>query len=186
MAALPNPKNSELLKNIAQNYNLVDPFRVLHPFVNSYTYTPFGPSRKNRSRLDFFVVSENVLPSLLNCENSNTPSTRLFDHKSVSLYLGPVNTTHNKKVTKTKLRSSGLSDPILVHKVFLSAYKAHLHSLNINHTCEILGPIRTYSRNMQNSLKQIDNLLNEYIELRKTECGGGVRPALHADFGKKL
>ena len=26
---------------------------------------------------------------------------------------------------------------------------------------------------MQNSLKQIDTLLNEYIELRKTECGGG-------------
>ena len=185
MAALPNPKNSELLKNMAQNYNLVDPFRVLHPFVNSYTYTPFGPSRKNRSRLDFFVISENVLPSLLNCENSNTPSTRLFDHKSVSLYLGPVNTTHNKKVTKTKLRSSGLSDPILSHKVFLSAYKAHLHSLNTNHTCEILGPISTYSRNMQNSLKQIDNLLNEYIELRKTECGGGGQTCSLCKFRKK-
>ena len=40
MAALLNPKNSELLKNMALNYNLVDPFRVLHLSVNSYTYTP--------------------------------------------------------------------------------------------------------------------------------------------------
>ena len=54
LAALPNPKNSELLKNMAQEHGLTDPFRVIHPFQNSYTYSPFGSARKNRSRLDFF------------------------------------------------------------------------------------------------------------------------------------
>ena len=40
MAALPNPKNSELLKNMALNYNLVDPFRVLHLSVNTILTLP--------------------------------------------------------------------------------------------------------------------------------------------------
>ena len=88
MAALSNPKNSELLKNMASDFDLTDPFRVIHPFLNSCTYSPFGLTRKNRSRLDFFVISNNLLPSLLDCTNSHTPSTNLFNHKSVSLFFG--------------------------------------------------------------------------------------------------
>jgi hypothetical protein len=31
MAAIPNPKNSELLENMCTVYNLIDPFRALYP-----------------------------------------------------------------------------------------------------------------------------------------------------------
>ena len=130
MAALPNPKNSELLRNIASDFNLTDPFKVIHPYFNSYTYSPFGHTRKNWSRLDFFVISNSLLPSLLDCSNSHTPATNLFDHKSVSLFLGPVEAKNKNLQKVSKLRNTGLSDPILLHKVSIAAYKSHLYSLD--------------------------------------------------------
>ena len=45
MAAIPNLKNSELLRNIASDFDLTDPFRVIHPYLNSYTSSPFGHTR---------------------------------------------------------------------------------------------------------------------------------------------
>ena len=80
MEAIPNPKNSELLRKMLVEYELSDPFRVLHPFVQSFTYSPFGLTRKNRSRLDFLLISQNILPSLLDCEISSVPAIGLFDH----------------------------------------------------------------------------------------------------------
>ena len=88
MASIPNPKNSELLRKMVVEYELSDPFRVLHPSVHSFTYLPFGLTRKNRSRLDFLLISQNILPSLLDCEISSAPAIGLFDHKSVTLKLG--------------------------------------------------------------------------------------------------
>jgi hypothetical protein len=34
----------------------IDPFRALYPNKRDYTYSPFGDTRLNRSRLDFFVT----------------------------------------------------------------------------------------------------------------------------------
>ena len=42
MASIPNPKKSELLRKMVVEYELSDPFRVLHPSVHSFTYSPFG------------------------------------------------------------------------------------------------------------------------------------------------
>ena len=187
MAALTNLKNSELLKNTAQNFNLVDPFRVIHPLANSYTYTPFGLTRKNQSRLDFFVISENLIPSLLDCENSHTPSTNLFDHKSVSLSLGPSEPNNNLKIKTQKLCNSGLLDPILLHKVNIAAYKSHLFSLDTRHSCNILGPLGIFKGNTLETVRHIENKLKEYIELRTIESkGGGGRSFSQCSYPKKI
>ena len=60
-----------------------------------------------------------------------------------------------KKATQTTLRSSGLSDPILLHKVNIAAYRAHLHSLNINHIGTTLGQSRELKDNINMSLSII-------------------------------
>jgi exonuclease III len=88
MARVPNQKNSELLGNMSAELALFDPYRVLYPDKRNYTYSPFGNMRLNRSRLDFFLISANVLPDLLNCDSSFSTTTKLFDHKSVTLTLG--------------------------------------------------------------------------------------------------
>jgi exonuclease III len=64
MSGLPNPKNSELLYNICTKHRLTDPFRALYPIRKEFTYSPFGHVRLNRSSLDFFVVSETLIPNI--------------------------------------------------------------------------------------------------------------------------
>ena len=185
MAALPNLKNSELLRNIASDFNLTDPFRVIHPYLNSYTYSPFGRTHKNRSRLDFFVISNSLLPSLLDCSNSHMPTTNLFDHKAVSLFLGPVEAKNKNLQKVSKLRNTGLSDPILLHKVSIAAYKSHLYSLDTVYMCEILGSTSTLKNNMLHSIKLIESLLDDYIVLRTIECERGGSNLLSMQISEK-
>ena len=55
-----NPRaKSELLKQIAE-YGLVDIFRELHPTAKKYSWKQWGSNK--RSRLDFFLVSNSLLP----------------------------------------------------------------------------------------------------------------------------
>jgi exonuclease III len=87
MSGLPNAKNSELLERLCMRFNLTDPFRALYPDKREYTYSPFGDVRLNRSRLDFFIVTTNILNKVSDCVVSNAPRCKLFDHKSVRLEL---------------------------------------------------------------------------------------------------
>ena len=121
MASIPNPKNSELLRKMVVEYELSDPFRVLHPSVHSFTYLPFGLTRKNRSRLDFLLISQNILPSLLDCEISSAPAIGLFDHKSVTLKLGQF---------KKKLKIHYLSSETRVFRIYCTT-AAHCNPRSI-------------------------------------------------------
>jgi exonuclease III len=87
MAGLPNAKNSEYIENIANEYGLVDPFRILYPEKHDFTYSPFGNVRLNRSRLDFYIISASLVPSLNDCVIATVPRCKLFDHKNVTLFL---------------------------------------------------------------------------------------------------
>jgi exonuclease III len=53
MARAPNNANGRLLRELANKFNLTDPFRALYPEKIAFTYSPFGTQRKNKSRLDF-------------------------------------------------------------------------------------------------------------------------------------
>ena len=133
--------------------------------------------------------NNNLLTSLRDCTNLHTLSTNLFDHKSVSLFLGSVKSKNSNKQKYKKLRNTGLTDPILLHKVLIAAYKSHLYSLDTGYICEILGSTATLTDNMLNSLKLIENLLAEYIALCTLECeggGGGFELSFHADFRQKF
>jgi exonuclease III len=87
MAGLPNAKNSEYIENIANEFGLVDPFRILYPEKRDFTYSPFGNVRLNRSRLDFYIISASLVPSLNDCVIAAVPRCKLFDHKNVTLFL---------------------------------------------------------------------------------------------------
>jgi exonuclease III len=87
MAGLPNPRNGEFLSNMCEMYELSDPYRALYPTRKEYTYLPFGAVRLNRSRIDFFIVSNNLLNVVTDCVVADSVSNKLFDHKQVSLTL---------------------------------------------------------------------------------------------------
>ena len=88
MSNIPNKCNRELQRAMATRFSLFDPTRVLYPDAKLFTYSLFGIQRTNKSRLDFFLVSGDLLPSLKECKPSATPAINLFDHKSVALFLG--------------------------------------------------------------------------------------------------
>jgi exonuclease III len=56
MNAPPSIYRSRLLAKICEEYNLMDPYRLLHHKARDFTFVPRA-STKNRSRLDFFLVS---------------------------------------------------------------------------------------------------------------------------------
>jgi exonuclease III len=83
MARPPSIYRSEGISDLCTTYNLSDPFRILYPDTRDYTFRP-RTGRLNRSRLDFFLISNNLIDCLSTCDIKLALCTELFDHKSVS------------------------------------------------------------------------------------------------------
>jgi exonuclease III len=86
MNAPPSVFRSTKLLELVENFHLIDPFRVLYPTRRDFTYVPRART-SNRSRLDFFIVSENLINRIDDCTIKSGLLTNLFDHKCVTLSL---------------------------------------------------------------------------------------------------
>ena len=87
MTSIPNKRNSQLLCDYIAEEFWVDPFRHFYPNRREYSYTPFNRRNENRSRIDFFLVSPDILG--ITDEIKYTPIlSSVFDHKAVLLKLG--------------------------------------------------------------------------------------------------
>ena len=67
MANIPSKNRSDKLRGICLELRLQDPYRVFFPTRKEYTFIPSGIQMLNRSRLDYFIVSEPVLSKTINC-----------------------------------------------------------------------------------------------------------------------
>ena len=83
--ALPNIRHTRDMLRMCNNLSLNDPFRSLNPNRLEYTYFPSDPLKKNRSRLDFFLVSEANIPSISLHTIAPGLQNKLFDHKAISI-----------------------------------------------------------------------------------------------------
>ena len=91
MAGIPSKLRSEKLNQISKRLKLTDPYRFLYPNKTEFSYIPAIVDNTNRSRLDFFLISESLMPWGGDCCIANSLSSTDFDHKPISLYL-------NKKI----------------------------------------------------------------------------------------
>jgi exonuclease III len=89
MKNLPNASQHHKLKLLMEKYRLYDPYRIKHPDSREFTYAPFSTVRKNRSRLDFFLISQNLIRSICDSKILLGTQCRLFDHSAITLHLGP-------------------------------------------------------------------------------------------------
>ncbi len=128
MAAIPNSKNSELLENLCERFNMSDPFRILYPTKCDYSYVPFGNVRLNRSRLDFFIVSRNILPEVTDCRIDHSVSSKLFDHKRVTLTL---NHKSLSRRNSDRLGNTYLTDTVMMANVELAARRTSIFALEL-------------------------------------------------------
>jgi exonuclease III len=85
MKKLPNALHSNILNDICDEFNLADPYRYFYPSSRDYTYVPRNDASINKSRIDYFLVSENLFDSLSDCTISPNLQNKLFDHKAVTI-----------------------------------------------------------------------------------------------------
>ena len=129
MANIPSRRRSEKLRSICIELNLLDPYRIFYPTRKEYTYIPSAIGLTNRSRLDFFIVSESVLSKTINCSIPHSLTSTVFDHKPVYL-----STKRKKIIHKQNINDLILDDPDLDSYVRVAVYETYLQHAQINDT----------------------------------------------------
>jgi len=94
MQDIPSRVRTGMLLDLCEEIGLSDPLRILNPDLKEFTYHPSGAVRKNRSRIDFFLVSDCIYQYIEKCIISQGYCRRSFDHKPIFLEL------KKKKVVK--------------------------------------------------------------------------------------
>jgi exonuclease III len=159
MSGLPNPKNSELLEQLCYDFALTDPYRVIYPNQRDYTYSPFGNVRLNRSRLDFFVISSNLVGNISDCRIADSVSCKLFDHKPVCLKLSQLAA---RTKPSCRLNNPFLENELLSLSVEIAVRRVHLYSLR----CDNANQNNTMLRDHE--LAMIRDALTSYKNLTIT------------------
>jgi len=87
MNNLPNNRHSDLLNDLCDNLALPNPYRTRNPNKGEFSYIPSDPIKKNRSRIDFLVVSRYFLDSVTDVGIESGLQNKLFDHCAIKLEL---------------------------------------------------------------------------------------------------
>jgi exonuclease III len=122
MASPPSLIRSGWIADICSSFGLLDLFRAFHPTRKDFTYFPHG-ARKNRSRIDFFLISESLLSSCRSCNISPWLSTSLFDHKSVNIDFSKEKIKPKLFINRTIISNPRTEDVVLA--AYADTYLAH-------------------------------------------------------------
>jgi exonuclease III len=115
MGSLPNHRHTEYFNTLCTNLNLVEIYRFLHPTTNDFSYITRAEAASNKSRIDFFVVSDLLVDKIKDCNIEDTVQSKMFDHKAVNLiFLGSEARPH-----KSGFSNKIINDPIV--KLLLQA-----------------------------------------------------------------
>ena len=125
MTAPPSLARSRNLADLAERLHLSDPFRALHPDKLDFTFRPRS-GQLNRSRLDFFLISENLLRFVSTCEISTEISNDLFDHHYVTL-----NFNAKKFKNKQSINPCILSNPMFPDVLAAAVADCHLQHAHV-------------------------------------------------------
>jgi hypothetical protein len=160
MARAPNQANGRLLEDLAIKHNLTEPFRALNPTKIAFSYSPFGVQRKNRSRLDFFIISTQLLELTTKCDIFAAHLSNMFDHKPVVLNLGVITDKTNSKAKSSRVITNWfLDDPLVRMTTELSCLQVYANSLTDDHI-EI-------KQQLVRSINIMTNLLLESTNLKE-------------------
>jgi hypothetical protein len=142
-------------------------FYSVYPTKRDYSYTPFGDIRKNHSRLDFFLISNNLIPALEQCSISPSVLCAHFDHKNISISVNckPANTAKKKKLTNCFLNSRylGLSVTTAAIEVYTTAIDTTyndnpMQSVNFANTANFITDLKRQLTSLKKTLSELENL----------------------------
>ncbi len=126
MTNLPNTRHSNLIHELCRSFNLSDPYRFLWPTKKDFSYVTRNTTRKNKSRLDFFLISNGLQNLTQKCYIEPCPPNKSFDHKAVTLsFKKPP-----RKCTRSPMINHlTLSDPVSMLIAKISAIETYAHHL---------------------------------------------------------
>jgi exonuclease III len=157
MARTPNQINGRLLAELSAKYNLTDPFRLLYPEKIQFSYSPFGSVRKNKSRLDFFVMSSCLATYIKDCGIAEYKINKLFDHNHINLTLGKKG-GNNLKIPQ--LNNTFLNDSLLKMSVELSALQVYSKTLDENAFPDTVNTVR-------DTVNKLTKIVLDCVKLRE-------------------
>jgi hypothetical protein len=172
MARPPNVTHSRKLADLCENYGMSDPYRFLYPDSIDFSYQPRAVGNRNRSRLDFFIISEPLLDHLTECQIAKTLQNKLFDHKAVTIDFNKKKVLNTGTRCRPSISNKELNDDLLQYLVKISFAETYLiHSTDdiVNgvpkqNLIEMCGNIRNLIRECGPPLEYI---LGEQITMEK-------------------
>jgi hypothetical protein len=127
MVNVPSIFRSNKLREICDTYNLVDPFRFLHPNKCDYTFIPTAVNNLNRSCIDFFLTNVELAHRVTCCNISTSLLSAHFDHKCITLNFA------RKKMFKTyPIKNSILKEDEVNWQVRASVIETYIQHAVIN------------------------------------------------------
>jgi exonuclease III len=127
MARIPNLTHSNKLIELCEEKDLSDPFRFLYPNRADYSYMPRSINNRNKSRLDFFIITDSLLDYVSECEISPNLQNKLFDHKAVTVSFNLKN-TQTGNTGRPTISNKDLDDDLLeflIHATVSETYLIH-------------------------------------------------------------
>jgi len=120
MRSPPSLTRSGWLNEICVKHHLMDPYRAMGPNTKDYTYVPYG-TRDNRSRIDFFIIGDKLIPKVKKCSILPHLGSTLLDHRTILLKLNI-----EKNVSKQSINKSILSNPRIDDVVWAAVADCYL------------------------------------------------------------
>jgi exonuclease III len=121
---IPSVRRSAWLNQLCTRKSLEDPYRYFYPENKEFTYIPFAAEATNRSRLDFYIVSANLLSQCVNCRIPHSLSTIMFDHKMVTLIFRRDNLYKKQVIDDRILKCPDINDAVDI--AVIECYINHL------------------------------------------------------------
>jgi len=126
MVDVPNLRHSRHLSDICAEFSLCDPFRCFHPHRSDFSYISRISGNDNKSRIDFFIVSQCLFANASECYIVPCLQNKLFDHKAVMLNFKKVRSGNKVPIISDTI----LGETLLPYIISISAVECYiLHSV---------------------------------------------------------
>ncbi len=149
MQNLPNLAHSKLLNKMCKDLDLCDPFRTRYPNRIDFTYIPSHAIKKNRSKIDFFLMSCSLLGKVSSVGIKSNLQNKSFDHKAIQLSFA----TPPKVIKQPSISKNILNDPDLDRVIGLAVadtYLIHTQSIDVGLKNTLLRSIGTAKNTLRN------------------------------------
>ncbi len=125
----PNIRHSNLLKKLCTDLNLSDPFRVKFPFRKEYTFFSKDVTKKNKSRIDFFVISYPLLARVNKIFVQPHMQNKMFDHRAVIMcFKDPPKVIKQPTISRDLIKDPDIE--LHVSLVVADTYLIHTNALD--------------------------------------------------------